>query len=64
MYFLGYTHYGNFSHWLWDPENKQVVQSLDMVFNESEMHKLLERLIEVRKRATFSEMSALLDDLT
>ena len=54
--FLGYGLDGNFGYRLWDPKNKQVVESLDVVFNESEMHKPVERPIEAR-RITFLVVS-------
>ena len=54
--FLGYGPEGEFGYRLWDPKNKQVVESLDVVFNESEMHKPVERPIEAR-RITFLVVS-------
>ena len=47
--FLAYGLKGEFSYLLWDPENRQIVRSLDVVFNGSEMHKSAERLIKVRR---------------
>ena len=38
-----------FSYRLWDLENWQIVWSSDVVFNESKMHKMVERPIEVRR---------------
>ena len=58
--FLGYKPDGNFCYRLLDLENRQVVRSSDIVFNESEMHKSAERPIEVR-RVTFSDVSNPLD---
>jgi hypothetical protein len=58
--FLGYGPDGSFGYRLWDPETHQVVQSSDLFFNESAMHKSTERLIEVR-RATFLDVPAPLD---
>ena len=49
------------SYQLWDPEIKQVVQSSNVVFNKSEMQKLVERPVEV-KRVTFSDALMPLDD--
>ena len=39
--FLGYGPEGEFGYRLWDPKNKQVVESLDVVFNKSKMHSRL-----------------------
>jgi hypothetical protein len=58
--FLGYGPDGSFGYRLWDPETHQVVRSSDVVFNESAMHKSIERPIEVR-RVTFSDVTAPLD---
>ena len=52
--FLGYGSEGAFGHRLWDLENRQIVWSSNVLFNESKMHKPAERPIEVR-RVTFSD---------
>ena len=59
--------------WLWtcgkiryrlsNPEHKQIVQSSDVVFNESTMQKTAERPIEVR-RVIFSELPTLHENPT
>ena len=56
--------------WLWTrrpdwiltlgPKNRKIVQSSDVVFNESAMHKMIKKPIELQ-RVTFSEVSALHD---
>ena len=53
--FLGYGLDGNFGYRLWDPQTWQVVRSLDVIINESEMHKAPECPIELR-RVTFSNV--------
>ena len=52
--FLGYGPDGSFGYRLWNPETGQVICSADVVFNESCMHKVVERPIELR-RLTFSD---------
>ena len=52
--FLGYGPNRSFGLRLWDPETKQVIRSADVVFNESGMHKVRERPIQLR-RVTFSD---------
>jgi hypothetical protein len=44
--FLGYRPNRSFGYRLWDPETYQVVQSSDVVFNESAMNKSTDRPIE------------------
>jgi hypothetical protein len=56
--FLGYGPNRSFGYRLWDPETHQVVRSLEMVFNESAMHKVANRLIELQ-RVTFSDVPTL-----
>ena len=51
--FLGYGRDGSFGYQLWDPENREVVRSVNVVFNESNMHTVVERPIKLR-RVTFS----------
>jgi hypothetical protein len=58
--FLGYGPNRSFGYRLWDPESHQVVRSLDMVFNESMMHKFADRSIELR-RVMFSDITTPLD---
>ena len=53
--FLGYGLEGKFGYKLWDLENRQIVWSLDIVFNELEMHKAAKRPIEVW-RVNFSDV--------
>ena len=56
--FLGYGPDGEIRYRLWDPEHRQIVQSSDVVFNKSAMHKTTKRPIEVR-RVIFSEVPTL-----
>jgi hypothetical protein len=58
--FLGYGTDGSFGYRLWDPETHQVVQSSEVVLNESAMHKCTEHPIKVR-RVMFSDVSTPLD---
>ena len=58
--FLGYGSDGEFRYRLWDPEHRQIIRSSDVVFNESAMHNIVERHIEVRM-VTFSEVPTLHD---
>jgi hypothetical protein len=51
---------GSFGYRLWDLETHQVVRSLDVVLNESPMHKPGERTIELR-RLMFADVSTRLD---
>ena len=53
--FLGYRPSGNFGYQLLDPETRQVVQSSDINFNESEMHKPSDGTIELQQ-VTFSDV--------
>ena len=46
-----------------DLEHKQIIRSSDVVFNESVMHKMAERPIEVQ-RVAFSKVSAFHDGPT
>ena len=56
--FLGYGPDGEIGYQLWDPEHRQIIQSSDVVFNKSVMHKTTERPIEVR-RVIFSKVLTL-----
>ena len=47
--FLGYGPDDEIEYRLWDPEQRQIVRSSDVVFNESAMHKTAKRPIEVRR---------------
>jgi hypothetical protein len=58
--FLGYGPDGSFEYRLWDPETRQVIRSADVVFNESCMHKVAERPIELW-RVTFVDIPTPLD---
>jgi hypothetical protein len=59
--FLRYGPDESFGYRLWDPETPHVVRSSDVVFNESAMHKSMERPnIEVW-RVAFSDVTARLD---
>jgi hypothetical protein len=60
--FLGYERDRSFGYRLWDPETHQVVRSSDVVFNESVMHKFVDRPIELQ-RVTFSNVTTPLDGL-
>ena len=57
--FLEYGPNDEIGYRLWDPEQRQIVRSLNVVFNESVMHKTAERPIEVR-RVVFFELPTLL----
>ena len=61
--FLGCGPVSEIRYQLWDPEHRQIVRSSDIVFNESAMHKTVERPIEVR-RVVFSEVPTLHDGPT
>ena len=52
---LGYGWDGEIGYRVWDPEHRQIVWILDVVFNELAMHKTAKRPIEVR-RVMFSEV--------
>ena len=52
---LGYGWDGEIGYRVWDPEHRQIVWILDVVFNESAMHKTTEKPIQVR-RVIFSEV--------
>ena len=52
--FLGYRPDEIFGYRLWDLETRQVIRSADVVFNESEMHTVVKRPIELH-RVTFSD---------
>ena len=56
--FVGYGPDGEIGYRLWDPEHRQIIRSSDVMFNESPMHKMAERPIEVR-RVIFSEVNPL-----
>jgi hypothetical protein len=60
--FLGYGPHGSFLYRLWDPKTYQVVRSSDVAFNESAMHKVAERPIELR-RVTFADVPTPTDGL-
>ena len=47
MRFLGYGPDGEIGYRLWDPEQRKIVRSSDVVFNDSAMHKTTERPFEV-----------------
>jgi hypothetical protein len=61
--FLRYRPDGSFGYRLLDMETYQVVQSLDVVFNEFAMHKYTDCPIELR-RVTFSDVPTPLDGPT
>ena len=61
--FLEYGPDGEIGYRFWDPEHRQIVRSSDVVFNESTMHKMAERPIQVR-RVIFSEVPTLHDGPT
>ena len=59
--FLGHKPDDNFGCWLWDLETRQVVQSSDVIVNESIMHKLAKFPIKLG-RVTFSDMLTHVDN--
>ena len=59
-FFLCYDPDGEIRYQLRDPEHRQIIRSSDVVFNESAMHKMAKRTIEVR-RVVISEVPTLHD---